>query len=131
MNAKPPVVSIVGPTAVGKTGLSLRLARRFRGEIVSADSMAVYRGMDIGTDKPTPQQRAEVPHHLIDILDPDEEFSAGQFKELAEEALREIWSREKTPFLVGGTALYIRTLLYDYPLASVGADEGLRRSLRK
>ncbi|MFO7942517.1 MAG: tRNA (adenosine(37)-N6)-dimethylallyltransferase MiaA [Bacillota bacterium] len=129
MSSKPPIVSIVGPTGVGKTGLSLRLAREFCGEIVSADSMAVYRGMDIGTDKPTPEKRREIPHHLIDIVDPDEEFSAGEFKALAKRALEDIWSREKLPFLVGGTALYVRTLLYDYPLASVGADERMRRRL--
>lgn len=100
-----------GPTASGKTGAALALARRLPLEIVSADSMQVYRGMDIGTAKPTPAERREVPHHLIDVADPDEPYSVGRFVEDAGEAIRTIRSRGRFPLLVGGTGLYLRALI--------------------
>lgn len=106
-----PLIAIVGPTAVGKTALSLYLAERLDGEIVSADSRLFYRGMDIGTAKPTPEERARVPHHLIDIADPDETVGLAQFLNLARAAIAEIRSRGRLPFVVGGTGQYVRALL--------------------
>ena len=101
---------IVGPTAVGKTEISLAIAEEIGAEIISADSMQVYRGMDIGTAKPTLQERARVPHHLIDVADPKEEFSAGRYVQLADEAIKDITGRGKIPLVVGGTGMYIRAL---------------------
>jgi tRNA dimethylallyltransferase len=106
---KPRIVIILGPTAVGKTDLALDLATGFGGEIISADSMQVYRYLDIGTSKPTREERAHVPHHLIDIVDPDEEFSAALFSRQAEAIIGDLHGR-KTIFVAGGTGLYIRTL---------------------
>lgn len=108
------LITILGPTASGKTDLALSLAKRFNGEIVCADSRTIYRGMDIGTAKPTAAERARIPHHLLDVVDPGERLSAGAFKTLAEAALNDIWSRGKVPFLVGGSGLYIDAVLFDY-----------------
>jgi len=105
------IVIILGPTASGKTDLAVRLAERFDGEIVNADSMQVYRGMDIGTAKPSPELRHRVPHHLIDIADPDQDFSASDFRREAAKAIADIARRSKRAFIVGGTGLYIRALL--------------------
>jgi tRNA dimethylallyltransferase len=119
---------IVGPTAVGKTEISLAIAEERGAEIISADSMQVYRGMDIGTAKPTLQERARVPHHLIDVADPKEEFSAGRYVQLADEAMKDITGRGKIPLVVGGTGMYIRALtegLFEGP----GADFALREEL--
>lgn len=127
MEAKPKIVILLGPTAVGKTDLALALASEFGGEIVSADSMQVYRHLDIGTAKPTTQERQRVPHHLIDVVDPDEEFSAARFREMAAAIISDLDGR-KAVFVVGGTGLYIRTLtggLID------GPDDGLRRRYRE
>lgn len=123
------ILIILGPTAAGKTGLGIDLARRFGGEIVSADSMQVYRGMDIGTATPTSEEMAGVPHHLVNIIPPTESFSAGRFKRLAREAICDVAARGCLPIVVGGTALYIRVLLYDFPLAAVPADHALRERL--
>jgi len=106
-----PLLIILGPTAVGKTGLSLDLAVEIGAEIVSADSMQVYRGMDIGTAKPTREERERVRHHLIDVVEPTDDFSAGDFVRLADEAIEDIRSRGRTPLIVGGTGLYIRALV--------------------
>lgn len=106
-----PLVVIVGPTASGKTALSLALAERFGGEIVSCDSVAVYREFEIGTAKPSRQNRARVPHHLIDVAAPDQTFSAGDYARLARAALSEITARGRLPIVVGGTGLYLRALL--------------------
>lgn len=106
-----PVYAVVGPTAVGKSAYAVALAKRVNGEIVSGDSMQVYRGMDIGTAKATKEEQAGIAHHLLDIADIDEPFSAGRYIQLAEEAVREIASRGKTPVLCGGTGLYIELLL--------------------
>lgn len=108
------LIAIVGPTASGKTDLALDLAERFDGEIVCADSRTIYRGMDIGTAKPTTDERARVPHHLLDVADPGERLSAGAFKALAEAAINDIWARKRVPFLVGGSGLYIDAVLFDY-----------------
>ncbi len=111
MKSKPKVVVIAGPTASGKTELAIQLAEYFEAEIVNADSMQVYRGMDIGTAKPTVEQRKKIPHHLIDVVNPDEEFNAAIYRELALAAIQDIWRRGKICFVVGGTGLYIRALL--------------------
>ena len=123
-----PMVVICGPTAAGKTALALAVAEKFPVEIISADSRQVYRGMDIGTAKATVQERRAVPHHLIDVVDPDEEFTAGRFVSLSQAVLKSIALRGQRPLLVGGTGLYIKTLtegLLDAP----AADEALRARL--
>jgi tRNA dimethylallyltransferase len=120
---------VAGPTAVGKTALVLDLAQELRAEIISLDSMAIYRGMDIGTAKPGLEDRARVPHHLIDVADPSEEFSVSDFIRLAEQAAAAIVSKGKTPLFVGGTGLYLRSILrgmFDGP----EADWELRRELQ-
>ncbi|HVN93865.1 MAG TPA: tRNA (adenosine(37)-N6)-dimethylallyltransferase MiaA [Terracidiphilus sp.] len=106
----PLTVILLGPTGSGKTALSLELAERFDGEIVSCDSVAVYRGMELGTAKPTREERARVPHHLIDVAEPDEAFTAGEYSRLARKALQEIKARERLPIVTGGTGLYLRAL---------------------
>lgn len=112
MNAdKPKLVIITGPTAAGKSSLAVNMALYFRGEIVNADSMQVYRGMDVGTAKPSIGERMGVPHHLLDIVDPDEDFNAAIYRSLAEPILNDIASRNKVCFVVGGTGLYIKALL--------------------
>jgi tRNA dimethylallyltransferase len=103
-------VILLGPTGSGKTALSLALAERFDGEIVSCDSVAVYRGMELGTAKPTKEERARVPHHLIDVAEPDEAFTAGEYSRRARAALREIAARGRVPIVTGGTGLYLRAL---------------------
>lgn len=112
---KPLLVVIVGPTAVGKTELSIELAKRVGGEIISGDSMQVYKGMDIGTAKVTEAEMKGVPHYLIDILNPDETFSAFAFKTRAQQLITEITERGHVPIIAGGTGLYIQSLIYDYP----------------
>jgi tRNA dimethylallyltransferase len=122
---KPRLIVVVGPTAVGKTGAAIALARHLNGEIISADSMQVYRHMDIGTAKPTPEERNQAPHHLIDIVNPDEAFNASCFMEKARGVIADIQKRGKAIVVVGGTGLYIRALLgglFDGP----SADEELR-----
>ena len=111
MNLPINLVAVVGPTGAGKTALGVRLAERFNGEIVSADSRQVYRFMDVGTGKPTPQERARAPHHLIDVVNPDEEFSVAHYQEMAGRAVCEIAKRGSLPILVGGTGHYIWALL--------------------
>ena len=111
---KKPLVVIVGPTAVGKTALSIALAQAFDAEIISGDSMQVYHGMDIGTAKIMPEEMQGVPHHLLDILEPDAPFNALIFKERAEQATRDILARGHLPMVVGGTGLYVNGLIYDY-----------------
>ncbi len=108
---KPKVVIIAGPTATGKSAVALPLARELDGEIVSADSIQIYRFMDIGSAKPSPEEQDRVPHHMLDILDPDEEFSAGHYVALARGAIQGVLARGKVPFVVGGTGLYIRGLM--------------------
>ena len=129
MSSMRPVVVIVGPTAVGKSALALDLARRFGGEIVNADSRQIYRYMDIGTAKPTPEERREIPHHLIDIRDPDEEFNLAIFLELAGRSVEDILRRGKIPFLVGGTGLYVRAFVEGWRPPKVPPDPEFRRKL--
>ena len=109
--AEPLLVVILGPTASGKSALAIELAQRFSGEIVSCDSVAVYRHLEIGTAKPTREDRARVPHHLLDVAEPGEPFTAGEYSRRAREAIREIAGRGKLPIVVGGTGLYLRALL--------------------
>ncbi|MCS7281849.1 MAG: tRNA (adenosine(37)-N6)-dimethylallyltransferase MiaA [Anaerolineae bacterium] len=126
-----PVIAIIGPTAVGKTGLSIYLAERLNGEIVSADSRLFYRGMDIGTAKPTPQERARVPHHLIDIAEPNETIGLAQFLQLAHSAIADIHARGRLPFVVGGTGQYVRALLEGWSPPAVPPDPALRAQLEE
>lgn len=125
------VIAIVGPTAVGKTSLSIDLAKRFNGEIISGDSMQVYRGLDIGTAKVTEEEMAGIPHHLINVRDIDESYSAADFQATARQAIQDISRRGKLPIIVGGTGLYIQSLLWDYKLGSEGEpeDDSLRKEL--
>ncbi|MFQ6001393.1 MAG: tRNA (adenosine(37)-N6)-dimethylallyltransferase MiaA [Anaerolineae bacterium] len=125
------LIVIVGPTAVGKTQLALRLCEEFRGEVVSADSRQIYRGMDIGTAKPTAEERRRVPHHLIDLIEPDEGFTLVQYQEKAYEAIDEILSRGRLPFLVGGTGLYVKALVEGFSVPRVKPDMARRRALLK
>ncbi len=123
------LVVIVGPTAVGKTELSIRLAQRLEGEIVSADSRLFYTGMDIGTAKPSPEERAGVPHHLIDVAEPDEVWSLPHFQAAATQAIAEIRAHGKLPFLVGGTGQYIRAVLEGWQPPAMQPDTRLREVL--
>ena len=125
-----PLIVIMGPTGVGKTDLAIRLAERYDGEIISADSMQVYRHMDIGTAKPSPEEKLRVPHHLIDIVNPDEEFNAAMFVKEADDLIRILHKRNKRVFVVGGTGLYLDALLGGL-LRAPGADGELRDSYRK
>ena len=113
-NSKPFIIVIVGPTAVGKTEFSIELAKQFNGEIISGDSMQVYKYMDIGTAKITNDEMEGIPHHMIDILNPDDSFSAYEFKVRAEKLIKEITERGKTPIIAGGTGLYIQSLIHNY-----------------
>jgi tRNA dimethylallyltransferase len=126
----PLVVILLGPTGSGKTALSLELAERFSGEIVSCDSVAVYRGMELGTAKPTRAERARVPHHLIDVAELDEQFTAGAYSRAARAALREIAARKHLPIVTGGTGLYLRALTEGL-FAGPARQEELRTRLRR
>ncbi len=122
-------VVISGPTASGKTALSVSLAERFNGEIVSADSMQIYRKMSVATAKPTPEEMKNVPHHLIDFLEPSEPFSVADYVKLARAAVEDIASRQRLPMVCGGTGLYIDSLLQDITFADEPSDPSVRRSL--
>lgn len=125
----PLAVILLGPTGSGKTALSLALAERFNGEIISCDSVAVYRDMDLGTAKPRAEEQSRVPHHLIDVADPDEPFTAGEYSRRARSALRDIAARDKLPIVTGGTGLYLRALTEGL-FAGPARHEGLRERLR-
>lgn len=133
-----PIIVLTGPTASGKTSLALDVAKEYGGEIICADSMTVYRGMDIGTDKPV-QLKVQneklkvnsIPHHMIDILSPDEEFNVAIFKNLAEEKIKKIHSRGTIPFLVGGSTMYIDALVYSYNIPHSKPNLNLRKELEK
>ena len=120
---RPKLIAIVGPTASGKSKLALKIARKFNGEIIAADSRTVYKGMDIGTAKPTIKEQAEAPHHLLDLIEPNQKFSAGQFKKLAEKAISDIQNRGHLPILVGGTGLYLNAVLFDYQFKQGGKPD--------
>ena len=131
---KPKIVALLGPTATGKSTLALELARRFQGEIISADSVQVYRWMDIGTAKPSAQDRKMVPHHLVDILDPDEVYSAALFRQQADNIICELHKRKTPIFVVGGTGLYLKALtrgLFRGPTANAGLRLALQRNAER
>ena len=123
------MIAIVGPTAVGKSELALHLAQYFPVEIISADSRQVYRYMDIGTNKPTSAERASVPHHIIDVVEPDEDFSLAMYHQLAIEALKAIQQKGKLPVLVGGSGLYVWSFIEGWKIPQVPPDQKLRRQL--
>ncbi|MBU0494733.1 MAG: tRNA (adenosine(37)-N6)-dimethylallyltransferase MiaA [Chloroflexi bacterium] len=125
----PPLIVLVGPTAVGKSARALELAAALAGEIVSADSRLVYRGMDIGTDKPSPAEQARVPHHLIDVLAPDQAFSLVDYQALAHAAIADIGARGRVPLLVGGTGQYVWAVVEGWAVPRVGPDPVLRARL--
>ena len=128
---KPKVIAIVGPTASGKTAMSIELAKKINGEIVSADSRLVYKGFDIASAKPTLEEREGIPHYLIDIVEPEFDYSVGNYHDDARKAIYEIISKGKTPIVVGGTGLYFRILLENYNLPRVEANYELRTELDK
>ena len=128
---KKPLIVIGGPTACGKTGFSIQLAKKIGGEIISADSMQVYRYMDIGTAKVTPEEADGVPHYLIDELDPDEEYNVMIFQQKAKAYMEEIWAKGKVPILVGGTGFYINALLYDNDFTETENDTTYREECYK
>lgn len=129
--SKPKVIAIVGPTASGKTSYAIELAKKIDSEIISADSRLVYKGFDIGTAKPTKTEQNGVPHHMIDIVEPEFEYSAGLYKTEAAKIIKEILSRGKTPIIAGGTGLYIDILLKNYTLPQIEANHELRNKLKK
>ena len=128
---KPPIIILTGPTAAGKTALSIRLAKAIGGEIISADSMQVYRHMDIGSAKITREEMEGVPHHLIDVLEPDEEFNVVTFQALAKKALEDIRRRGAIPIVTGGTGFYIQALLYDIDFKENEEESPIRRELEE
>ena len=127
---KKPLIVITGPTATGKTDFSLLLAREIGGEVISADSMQVYKGLDVGTDKVSKEVREEIPHYLIDEVEPTEKFSVADFVERADRAIEEIWKRGKYPIVVGGTGFYIKALLFGLP-QTPPSDERVREELKR
>lgn len=128
---KEKVIVICGPTASGKTALSIELAKKINGEIVSCDSMQIYKEMDIGTAKPTKEEMQGVKHYMIDIVSPDERFSVAEYKKQALEAIREIIKRNKVPIIVGGTGLYVDSLIYEIDYPEIDFDEKYREELEK
>lgn len=128
---KIPLIIIAGPTATGKTAVSVQVAEKLGGEVVSADSMLVYRHMDIGTAKPTEEEKRGIPHHLIDVADPDEDFTVAVYQELARRAIEDVYGRGKIPILAGGTGFYVDAVVFDYDFSSTAPDPGLREFLRR
>ncbi|AWP28255.1 tRNA (adenosine(37)-N6)-dimethylallyltransferase MiaA [Paenibacillus glucanolyticus] len=124
--SKPKLLVLIGPTAVGKTKMSIELAKEFGCEIISGDSMQVYRGMDIGTAKISADEMEGIPHHLIDIHEPDHPYSVAEFQEQSRRLITEIAGRDKLPFIVGGTGLYVESVCYGYQFSETGADEAFR-----
>ncbi len=129
LSNKPKVIAIVGATASGKTAYSIELAKKIDAEIISADSRLVYKGMNIGTAKPTEEEKAGIPHHMIDIVEPEFEYSAALYKDKAEQLIEQITQKGKTPIVVGGTGLYIDILLKNYILPRIVSDKELRKEL--
>lgn len=129
--ALPPLVAVLGPTAVGKTGIAVRLAQQLGGEIISADSRQVYRGMDIGTAKPAPEERRAAPHHLVDILDPDGRLTLADFQSRAAAAIDGVLKRGRLPLLVGGTGQYVRAVIEGWGVPRVPPQPKLRAALEE
>lgn len=130
-DGRPPLVVIVGPTGVGKTALAVELALILGGEVVSADSMQVYKGMDIGTAKPTPEERKGVPHHLIDVVTPDTPFNVARYRDMAHAVIADIHARGALPILCGGTGLYVRAVLDEFLFPDQGAAPEVRERLQR
>jgi tRNA dimethylallyltransferase len=131
LDSKQKLLVIIGPTAVGKTKLSVEMAKQFNGEIISGDSMQIYRGMDIGTAKIKEDEMDGIPHHLIDIQNPDESFSVAEFQQLVRAKISEIAEKGKLPIIAGGTGLYIQSVIYDYQFSDAPADETFRIKLEE
>jgi tRNA dimethylallyltransferase len=125
------LIAIIGPTGIGKTKLSIQLASRFDGEIINADSRQIYRHMDIGTAKPTGEELAAVPHHLVDIIEPNKEFSLAEYQQLTDKTIHDIQARGKIPFLVGGSGLYVWAVLEGWIVPKVAPDVYFRKELEK
>ena len=125
------MIFIVGPTASGKSFLGMELARRLNGEIICADSQTIRKGLDIGTAKPSLEDRSEIPHHMIDIIEPYEDFSVNEFKNIAQKTIIEIEERGNTPIIVGGTGLYINALYYDFDLDFDNSNSDYKRELEQ
>lgn len=123
---KIPILIIAGPTASGKTGLSVAMAQKFNGEIISADSMQIYKGMDIGTAKPDQKERMGIPHHLMDVVEPWEGFTVAQYRNLASQKIQEVWERGKWPIVVGGTGLYIHSLIRSWTFSNTPPSPNIR-----
>ena len=130
-NEKPKIVVICGPTASGKTALGIKIAQQANGEIISSDSMQIYKDMDIGTAKPTPEERAQAVHHLVDFVSPDERYSVADFKKDATEKIEDILSRGKLPIIVGGTGLYVNSLIHNIEYKEEITDIEYRNELEK
>ena len=124
-----PLICVVGPTASGKTSLSIDIAKEFDGEIISADSMQIYKGMDIATAKPTKEEQQGITHHLLDFLDVDKAFSVAQYCELAHSVITDVYNRKKMPILVGGTGLYVDSVVNNTAFSQSDSDDELRKSL--
>ncbi|EKN70615.1 tRNA delta(2)-isopentenylpyrophosphate transferase [Neobacillus bataviensis LMG 21833] len=131
MDSKQNLLVIIGPTAVGKTKLSIEMAKQYNGEIISGDSMQIYRGMDIGTAKVTKNEMDGIPHYLIDIKEPSENFSVAEFQHLVRDRINEIAKKGKLPIIVGGTGLYIQSVIYDYQFSDVPGNEAFRHKLEE
>ncbi len=128
---KKPLIVLTGPTAVGKTQLSLSLAEAVRGSVISCDSIQVYKGLDIGSDKLPESERRGIPHYLIDVLEPEEDFNVWRFQQMAKEAMAHIWSEGRIPILVGGTGFYIQAVLRDIDFTEEDGRSGIREQLEK
>ena len=125
------IIAIAGPTAVGKTKFAIEMAKRFDGEIISCDSMQLYKYMDIGSAKPTKEELAQVPHHLVDLIDPRDDFSVAQYQKLAKDAIRDVRSRGKLAVISGGTGLYLNSLLYEMDFSKAPESSQYRRLLEQ
>lgn len=131
MQEKPKIIVICGPTASGKTALSIELAKKINGEIVSADSMQIYQDMDIGSAKPTKEEKQGIKHYMLDFVSPKERYSVAEYKKQAEQAIQEILQKGKTPIIVGGTGLYVNSLIYGIEYQDTKIDEAYRKQLEK
>src|SRR5699024_11485531 len=127
MYLKKTVIAIVGPTAIGKTKLGIEIAKQFGGEVISGDSMQVYKGMDIGTAKVTEEERQGIPHYMIDMLEPHEDFSVADFQTCVQSYIKKITSNNKVPIIVGGSGLYIQATLYDYNFSNQKRDSKITK----
>ncbi|MFW5998326.1 MAG: tRNA (adenosine(37)-N6)-dimethylallyltransferase MiaA [Halanaerobiaceae bacterium] len=130
-NKKDSLVAIVGPTAAGKTSISLKIAKKIKGEIISADSMQIYKDMDIGTDKVNQNIREKIPHHMLDIISPDQNFSVAKYQQMVDNLITDIHQRDHIPVLVGGTGLYVKAVIQGFLLPKMEKNHELRNNLRK